>query len=284
MNYNKLNKNELVEKIEELQLDIPESGSGKNGGILKRDLVNVLEKKVEIDNFSKMPPEIARKVLLKLEIDDVIEACNISKYLKEKVCTDYFWQLYTDKNLDDLESLSMDALHENMTLFQVILKNKRFDPSFDDNELINDASRSNIVWAVKLLLKDKRVSPNVAIMVTSSPKITQLFIEDERVDIKMLNEAVIEYTKFDNIESLRVLLKDPRVDPSTYSTNSAIYIASQNGNSEIVKILLKDKRVKIDAHGIYKALKNGHVDTVKIILSNKRISDKINKDKCSWWD
>lgn len=35
MDYAKLNKKELIEKIEHLQLNLPEKGSGKNGGFLK---------------------------------------------------------------------------------------------------------------------------------------------------------------------------------------------------------------------------------------------------------
>nr|QBK89536.1 MAG: hypothetical protein LCPAC001_00460 [Pithovirus LCPAC001] len=41
MNYNKLNKDQLTEEIERLQLNLPESGSGKNGIILKKDLISI---------------------------------------------------------------------------------------------------------------------------------------------------------------------------------------------------------------------------------------------------
>lgn len=41
MNYNKLKKSELINEIKRLQLDLPKSGSGKNNGILKSNLISV---------------------------------------------------------------------------------------------------------------------------------------------------------------------------------------------------------------------------------------------------
>ena len=44
-------------------------------------------------------------------------------------------------------------------------------------------------------------------------------------------------------EVVKLLLQDPRVDPSD-DDNYAILLASDNGHSEVVKLLLQDERVK----------------------------------------
>lgn len=92
MDYNKLNKMNWLKKIEELQLGVPESGSGKNGGILKSDLVDVLEKKVEIDNFSKMSEDMIMKVAYGLSGETLLDYCKISKKFARICSKDYFWR------------------------------------------------------------------------------------------------------------------------------------------------------------------------------------------------
>ncbi len=41
---------------------------------------------------------------------------------------------------------------------------------------------------------------------------------------------------------LKVLLSDPRVDPSA-NDNEALQLASENGHLDVVKVLLEDPRV-----------------------------------------
>ena len=46
---------------------------------------------------------------------------------------------------------------------------------------------------------------------------------------------------------VRVLLADPRVDP-TAENNYAVKLASQNGHTKVVELLLKDPKVRASAH------------------------------------
>ena len=48
--------------------------------------------------------------------------------------------------------------------------------------------------------------------------------------------------EYNQVEVVKLLLQDPRVDPS-YQNNYAIILASENGHVEVVKLLLQDPRV-----------------------------------------
>jgi Ankyrin repeats (3 copies) len=101
-------------------------------------------------------------------------------------------------------------------------------------------------------------------------------------DIKNLNMKPQEL--FNNwasnnghLEIVKELLKDKRVDPSD-DNNYAIRWASENGHLEVVKELLKDKRVDPSANNneaIRWASQYGHLEVVKELLKDKRVIDKL---------
>ncbi len=49
-------------------------------------------------NLLNVSPEIIRVIFLDLSPQEIIIMCNVNKYFKEKICNDYFWKLYIDKN------------------------------------------------------------------------------------------------------------------------------------------------------------------------------------------
>ena len=88
------------------------------------------------------------------------------------------------------------------------------------------------------------------------------------------NESIKESCKYGNLESVKRLLKDPRVDPSA-TNNYAIIWASVANHYEIVKLLLKDPRVDPRA-AIGAASRNGHLETVKLLLEDPRVDPRVN--------
>ena len=67
---------------------------------------------------------------------------------------------------------------------------------------------------------------------------------------------------------VRLLLADPRVDPSD---SDIIKFASKNGHSTVVELLLEDPRVdpSVDYNlSLGLAAQNGHFDVVKLLLSS----------------
>ena len=103
--------------------------------------------------------------------------------------------------------------------FNLLMNNKKVDPSDEDNYAIQVASLNGHVDIVKLLLKDKRVNLSVK------------------------NNYAIQASSLNgHVDIVKLLLKDKRVNPSV-ENNYAIRFASYNGHVDIVKLLLKDKRV-----------------------------------------
>jgi ankyrin repeat protein len=73
---------------------------------------------------------------------------------------------------------------------------------------------------------------------------------------------------------VRLLLSDPRFDPS-FDSNRTIVEAARNGNTEIVQLLLEDPKVDpADQYNfalIY-SVGNGHAEIVKLLLEDPRVN------------
>lgn len=88
------------------------------------------------------------------------------------------------------------------------------------------------------------------------------------------NAAIYFAAYFGQIEVVKLLLGDSRVNPADENSTAPIAIAAEHGFTEIVKFLLLDKRVDPstdDNHAIWYAVKNGHTDVVKLLLADSRI-------------
>ncbi len=83
----------------------------------------------KINSLICQPLEIVRLILFKLEIKEVEEVCHINKYFKEKVCTNYFWRLYINKNWEDVtQALEWAVKNRNLRLIKILLKDDQIDP------------------------------------------------------------------------------------------------------------------------------------------------------------
>jgi ankyrin repeat protein len=74
-------------------------------------------------------------------------------------------------------------------------------------------------------------------------------------------------------EIVRLLLNDPRVDPKA-NDNHAIRISSKNGHTEVVRLLLNDPRVDPSANNntaIRLSSKNGHTEVFLMLLNDPRV-------------
>ena len=102
----------------------------------------------------------------------------------------------------------------------------------------------------------------------------KLLLRDQRVDPSdNENEAIIEASMYGHWKVVKLLLQDTRVDPSD-SQNNAIIEASRNGHLEVVKLLLHDSRVAPsdqDNEAIIEASENGHWDVVKLLNNDSRV-------------
>lgn len=100
-----------------------------------------------------------------------------------------------------------------------LLKNKKVDPSVDDNYLIQIASECGQIEVVKELLKDSRVDPAAE-----------------------NNYAIQAAAEGGHSKVVKLLLQDPRVDPAV-NDNYPLQVACDKGHVSVVKKLAKDNRV-----------------------------------------
>lgn len=110
------------------------------------------------------------------------------------------------------------------------------------------------------------------------------------------NKAIFEAAKYGNIEMVKALKTDPRVDPNVgfiaacahdqlkvaqllykdirvdpFKTN-VLGVAIDNGYADIVKFLLPDPRAQPEGEDFINAVLKNHVEVVKLLLDDKRAS------------
>ncbi len=140
---------------------------------------------------------------------------------------------------------------------------------------------------VELLLKDSRVDPrtndNKALKIAvryDNASVVNLLLKDHRVNPITVNPIAIASAN-GSTNVIKILLADTRLDPSD-DDNEAIELASQYGHTEVMELLLNDNRVDPSANhnfAIQIASRYGYVDIVKVLLNDMRVdpSDDDNK-------
>ncbi len=91
------------------------------------------------------------------------------------------------------------------------------------------------------------------------------------------NYAIRIASEYGQTEVVKLLLTSSRVDP-TAGTNFAITFASEYGHADVVKLLLDDGRADPTTRNNYPikwATQNGHDAVVKLLLADKRVIDSI---------
>jgi hypothetical protein len=156
---------------------------------------------------------------------------------------------------EDLSELLVHCMssdgHISLQFIELMLADKRVDPSALDNDAIRWASANGHHKCVALLLADERVDPtdedNEAIKAASCyghHECVALLLADQSVDPSAENNYAIRWASADgHHECVALLLADERVDPSA-KNNQAIREASGNAHSECVALLWADPRVQ----------------------------------------
>jgi ankyrin repeat protein len=112
--------------------------------------------------------------------------------------------------------------------------------------------RMNRLFLEKLLSKNKHFDPsqekddNVLLDIASAEghhRVVELLLKDPRIDpSSSFANPIVEAAQNNHYLTVEILLKDPRVDPS-YPKNLAISWAVENRNTKIIELLTKDPRV-----------------------------------------
>ena len=162
-------------------------------------------------------------------------------------------------------------------IVKLLLNDQRVDPSVRDQYAIRWASYNNYIGTVKLLLKDNRVNGCCALYCASSAgnhQIVKYILNNVYTRLTELENALTIASKNNYPEVVKLLLNDPRIDPSA-DNQCAVKQASNGEYIEVLKLLLKDHRV--DPH-IYKnavihaVIRSNDLKAIKILLNNNQIN------------
>ncbi len=187
---------------------------------------------------------------------------------------------------NEIEILMISTV--NIDRIESIIRNKDFDPTFDNNCMIVWACKNELLNIVELLLRDPRVDPsandNEAILeacVNHNEKLMRLLLGDPRVDPSAYkNRAIRSMSYCCTPEFIEILLKYPQVNPAQ-SDNVAIKFACAGRNVEVVKALLKDPRVNpcdnnANNNAFEYAIEHQYLEIIKILLEDPRVNPSEN--------
>ena len=134
-----------------------------------------------------------------------------------------------DPSFEDNELIKSACRRGNIELVRLLLQDPRVDPSVNDNEPLSEACKGGFIEIVKLLLRHPRVSLPEGIISTAcygpgGPELVLLLLHagaDPSVNDNLaLREACIDtHQREANPAVIRLLLSDPRVDPSVIHIN-----------------------------------------------------------------
>eukprot|EP01117_Protostelium_nocturnum_P000592 TRINITY_DN1067_c0_g1_i2.p1 TRINITY_DN1067_c0_g1~~TRINITY_DN1067_c0_g1_i2.p1 ORF type:complete len:334 (+),score=104.08 TRINITY_DN1067_c0_g1_i2:374-1375(+) len=141
---------------------------------------------------------------------------------------------------------------------------------FDENKLANlfadfQAGKGETKeYQDALILAVQRGKPDIVRALIASERVDPAFNSNEPIRMSSISK--------NGAESMRILLTDPRVDPTTYDiplSNSCHY-----GNEEMVKMLLSDSRINPSSannRALRNAIDGTHKNVVKLLLAHPKL-------------
>jgi ankyrin repeat protein len=122
------------------------------------------------------------------------------------------------------------------------------DPNDLDGYAIKSTCKNGHFEVIKILLSDSRTSFSNNLIITAAEHghadIVTLLSQHLDPSTKR-NKAIRLASYHGHIDVVRELMKDKRVDPSDYN-NQALTWANEKGNFQIARLLLSDTRVDIN--------------------------------------
>lgn len=157
-----------------------------------------------------------------------------------------------DPTAESNNAIRVAAEAGNEGIVRRLLADARIDPAAKENYAIVLASFKGHTQVVWLLLSDARVDPaandNAAIRFAAAngnADVVKLLLGSLRINpTAMKNIATRAACEKGHVKVVEMLLSDALVDPSIELLESLLNIATQNGHSELVKILQRFTKVK----------------------------------------
>ena len=169
------------------------------------------------------------------------------------------------------------ALKNDKTdLLDWFLSDSRVDVSIDDNAALNKMIEKSDLKAVEWLLENNKVAETAG---SSLEQVIKLNKNDIFLimlpKVKPLKDAAYVAFQEKQYSMAKLLLLDGKVDPVFGSAGQLIIKASEEGQSEIVQVLLNDKRVDpscFNNHALILAAGGDHLEVMKLLLADPRVN------------
>lgn len=155
----------------------------------------------------------------------------------------------------------------------IVLICKKFNEIIKTNKYIYYLSKNNKNNLLKTVCNNY-IDNNILNLSINYINIIKLLLKYGADPTYDWNILIITFCIKGNIELVKLLLENSRVDPSIYN-NYCIMMASERGHTEIVKILLKDNRVNPaikNNYPIKTAKMYGHQEIVNLLIEDGRSS------------
>ena len=142
-----------------------------------------------------------------------------------------------------------------LNLVELLLEDSRIDPSKPDSSSLIIASENGNIDIVELLLQDPRVDPDAKnglalklAVVNMNDEVVDLLLRDGRANPtyngnELVYNAIEAAMRSEKYDTVKVLLEDPRIDPSR-NRNYAAGIAYQHLDVRLLALLLANENVK----------------------------------------
>ena len=185
---------------------------------------------------------------------------------------------FIENNINNSKAIAHFYIHyKNNSVYKPIIKKiiNRFNP----NKLFSFS-----LEARNSAINDKDLKSEINHYLIQS-------IKKGATNVNTGHNELLQYACYKgDIGFVNLLLKSPHVDPSDTTTDGirygrdesdyAIRHAAANGHTEVVKLLLKDKRVDPTARNNFAirwAAKKGYQDVVRLLLKDKRVIESLDK-------
>ena len=135
-------------------------------------------------------------------------------------------------------------------MVKLLLRDGRFDPSYDDNHALVEAARVGHTEIFNLLMNDVRLV--------------------DPAGRGRRNRALVTAAQFGHIEIVDILLRDPRINPSELALDFALSEAVRYEHADVAARLLKHPRVTVTDEAIEIAVRNNDLDMVQLFSKDVR--------------
>jgi ankyrin repeat protein len=174
-------------------------------------------------------------------------------------------------------------------LVELLIKDPRVESTLSDCAPLRLAIVNGHFRVTQLLVKHPLVSPsgsrNESICLASGLGHVEIFtlLLEHGVDITTRdNQAMKNACTKGHVQILKLILADPRVDPS-FSNNVALLLACKGGHVPIVQLLLQDDRIDPSLNrneALLNAVACNQWQVVKVLIEDGRIDPLLDNCKC----